>query len=172
MEEQVIEEDEGGEAALEPESGDQYRGNDSRAQEKEDIGKAEIEGAMREEQSQLGDVAGESEEEIQHEEPDPPTTAKACPAPTGIRFSDGVEEMVDIGSALKRGRGRPKKSKDAIPSVLKEMDPPDPHNGSVTDGGEGMCVDPGEKEAILEAGGPGLPGGGKGGQLASDSGGG
>ncbi len=31
-------------------------------------------------------------------------------------------------------------------------------------------MDPGEKEAILEAGGPGPPGGGKGGQLASDSG--
>ncbi len=43
---------------------------------------------------------------------------------------------------------------------------------SVTDGGEGGCVDPGEKEAILEARGPGLPGGGKGEQLASDSGGG
>jgi hypothetical protein len=45
----------------------------------------------------------------------------------------------------------------------------------VTDGVEGMCVDPGEMEAILKAGGvrwPGLLGGGKGGQLASDSGGG
>ncbi len=40
------------------------------------------------------------------------------------------------------------------------------------DGVEGMCVDPGEKGAILEAGGPGPPGGGKGRQLASDSGGG
>jgi hypothetical protein len=42
---------------------------------------------------------------------------------------------------------------------------------TVTDGGEGVCVDPGEKGAILEAGGPGPPGGGKGWQLASDSGG-
>jgi hypothetical protein len=33
-------------------------------------------------------------------------------------------------------------------------------------------VDPGEVGAILEVGGPGPPGGGKGGQLASDSGGG
>jgi hypothetical protein len=41
----------------------------------------------------------------------------------------------------------------------------------VTDSVEGVCVDPGEKGAILEAGGPGLPGGGKGWQLASDSGG-
>jgi hypothetical protein len=43
------------------------------------------------------------------------------------------------------------------------------------DGVEGMCVDPGEMEAILEAGGvrgPGPPEGGKSGQLASDSGGG
>ncbi len=40
---------------------------------------------------------------------------------------------------------------------------------------EGMCVDPGEMEAALQAGGargPGPPGGGKGGLLASDSGGG
>jgi hypothetical protein len=43
---------------------------------------------------------------------------------------------------------------------------------TVTDNVEGVCVDPGEKEAILEAGGPGPPGGEKGGQLASDSGGG
>ncbi len=42
----------------------------------------------------------------------------------------------------------------------------------VTDSTEGVCVDPGEMGAILEAGGPGPPGGGKCGQLASDSGGG
>jgi hypothetical protein len=42
---------------------------------------------------------------------------------------------------------------------------------SVTDSKEGVCVDPGEKGAILEAGGPGPPGGGKGWQLASESGG-
>ncbi len=49
------------------------------------------------------------------------------------------------------------------------------NKSGVTDNVEGMCVDPGEREAILEAGGvrgPSLPGGGKGGQLASDSGGG
>jgi hypothetical protein len=43
------------------------------------------------------------------------------------------------------------------------------------DGMEGMCVDPGEMEAVSEVGGgrgPGPPGGGKGGQLASYSGGG
>jgi hypothetical protein len=48
-------------------------------------------------------------------------------------------------------------------------------NIPVMDAVEEMCVDPGEREAILEAGGvrgPGPPGGGKGGQLASDSGGG
>ncbi len=42
---------------------------------------------------------------------------------------------------------------------------------TVTDSGERVCVDPGEKGAILEAGGPGPPGRGKGWQLASDSGG-
>jgi hypothetical protein len=45
----------------------------------------------------------------------------------------------------------------------------------VIDGVEEVCVDPMEMEAILEVGGvrgPGPPGRGKGGQLASDSGGG
>jgi hypothetical protein len=42
----------------------------------------------------------------------------------------------------------------------------------VSDGAERVCVDPGEMGAILGARGPGLPGRGKGGQLASDSGGG
>jgi hypothetical protein len=42
----------------------------------------------------------------------------------------------------------------------------------VTDSVGGICVDPGEKGAIVEAGGPDPPGGGKGGQLSSDSGGG
>ncbi len=41
----------------------------------------------------------------------------------------------------------------------------------VTDSGKGVCVDPGKKEAILEVGGPGPQGEGKGWQLASDSGG-
>jgi hypothetical protein len=58
---------------------------------------------------------------------------------------------------------------DILPFLLRSL------NVSVTDGVEGMCVDPGEMEAILEAGGvrgPSPPGGGKSGQLASDSGGG
>ncbi len=42
----------------------------------------------------------------------------------------------------------------------------------VTDGAEGVSVDPGEMGAILEARGPGPPRGGKGGQLVADSGGG
>ncbi len=42
----------------------------------------------------------------------------------------------------------------------------------VMDSGKEVCVDPGEKEAILEAREPGPPGGGIGRQLASDSGGG
>jgi hypothetical protein len=163
VEEQVIEEDEGGGEALEPEPRDQGKRGDSGAQEREENGIAEMEGAENEEQPQLGEFTGESEEGIQREEPDPPTIAKRCSAPTGIRFSEGEEEMVDIGTALKRGRGRPRK--------LKEMDLLDPHKGSVTDSGEGVCVDPGEKGTILEAGGPGPPRGGKGWQLASDSGG-
>ncbi len=40
----------------------------------------------------------------------------------------------------------------------------------VMDSGEGVCVYPGEKGAIMESGGSCLPGGGKGWQLAPDSG--
>jgi hypothetical protein len=58
----------------------------------------------------------------------------------------GGGEMVDVRGAVRRGRGRPRKS--------NEMDPLDPHKGSVTDSGKGVCVDPGEKGAILETGGP------------------
>jgi hypothetical protein len=39
------------------------------------------------------------------------------------------------------------------------------------DSGEGVCVDPGKRGAILLTGGPGPPGRGKGWQLAPDSGG-
>ncbi len=49
------------------------------------------------------------------------------------------------------------------------------HMPPVTDGERAECVDPEENGAILDAGGggaPGPPGGGKSGQLASDSGGG
>jgi hypothetical protein len=42
----------------------------------------------------------------------------------------------------------------------------------VTDGVEGVYVDPGENEAMLNARGPGPPGGEKGRHLALDSGGG
>ncbi len=42
----------------------------------------------------------------------------------------------------------------------------------ITDGAEGVCMDPGEIGAILEAGGPSPPGGRKGRQLVLDSGGG
>ncbi len=41
----------------------------------------------------------------------------------------------------------------------------------VTDNEGGVCVDPGERGAILENGGPGPPERGKGWQLAPDSGG-
>ncbi len=41
----------------------------------------------------------------------------------------------------------------------------------VTDSGKGVCEGPEEEGAILETGGPGPPGGGKGQQLVPDSGG-
>jgi hypothetical protein len=55
-------------------------------------------------------------------------------------------EMVDIRAKSKK-RGRPRK----IPNV----DPPDPHKGSVLYPGKGGCADPVNEGAILGQGGGG-----------------
>jgi hypothetical protein len=52
-------------------------------------------------------------------------------------------EMVDVGARPKR-RGRPRKT----PNV----DPPDPHKGSVLHPGKGECADPVNEDAILKVG--------------------
>ncbi len=57
-------------------------------------------------------------------------------------------EMVDIG-ARPRKRGRPRKT----PNV----DPPDPHRGSVLYPGKGECADPVNEDAILEGEGGASP---------------
>ncbi len=54
-------------------------------------------------------------------------------------------EMVNIGARPKK-RGRPRKD----PNV----DPPDPHKGSVLYPGKGVCADPVNGGAILGEGGP------------------
>jgi hypothetical protein len=54
-------------------------------------------------------------------------------------------EVVDLGARPKK-RGRPRKA----PNV----DPPDPHKGSVSDPEEGVCADPVDRVAILGRGGP------------------
>jgi hypothetical protein len=56
-------------------------------------------------------------------------------------------EVVDFGARPKK-RGRPRKA----PNV----DPPDPHKGSVLDPKEGVCADPVDRAAILGRGGPDL----------------
>jgi hypothetical protein len=55
-------------------------------------------------------------------------------------------EIVDIGARPKK-RGRPRKT----PNV----DPPDPHKGSVSDTGKGVCADPVNGGTILGKGGTG-----------------
>ncbi len=73
-------------------------------------------------------------------------------------------EMVDIGARPKK-RGRPRKT----PNV----DPPDPHKGSVLYPGKGECADPVNEGAILEGERGGEPQDRNGErQLASDTGGG
>jgi hypothetical protein len=122
-----------------------------------------MEGAVEAEQLEVEGPDKRLTEEVQHEEVDPLRDTRKCPLPTVVKFSGGEEEMMDVGAMLKRGRGRPKK--------LDKIDPLVPHKGSVADSGEGVCVDPGEKGAILETGGPGPSKKGKGQQLALDSGG-
>jgi hypothetical protein len=62
------------------------------------------------------------------------------------------EEIVDV-RAVKRKRGRPRKTPGT--------EPLDPRKGSVLDPGEGVCADPVERAAILEVKGPGPPAGGQ-----------
>jgi hypothetical protein len=72
-------------------------------------------------------------------------------------------DMVDIGIRPKK-RGRPRKTVD--------VDPPDPHKGSVLYPGKGNCADPVNEDAILKVDGGGRPQSQNGErQLASDSGG-
>jgi hypothetical protein len=57
-------------------------------------------------------------------------------------------QLMDIGAKSKK-RGRPRKT----PNV----DPPDPHKGSVLRPGKGECADPMDEDAILEKEGGGAP---------------
>jgi hypothetical protein len=169
VEEQTVEEDEGGEANPEPEAGGQY-GEDDGARWEENKDGSEAGETRVGKKLPPRETAGRPEEEVQCEEASSRPKEKTYPASPVVKFSDGLEEMVDVGVALKRGRGRPRKAGIESLPAQGGTDPPDPHKGSVTDGAEEVCVDPGEMGAILGAGGP--PGRGKGGQLASDSGGG
>ncbi len=71
------------------------------------------------------------------------------------------EEIVDV-RVKQRKRGRPRKT--------PETDPLDPRKGSVPDPGKGVCVDPVNRGAILEGGGPCPPGGNKERHLSPDKG--
>jgi hypothetical protein len=72
-------------------------------------------------------------------------------------------EMMDIGARPKK-RGRPRKAAN--------VDPPDPHKGSVLYPGKGNCADPVNEDAILKVDGGGGPQSqNRERQLASDSGG-
>ncbi len=55
-------------------------------------------------------------------------------------------EIMDIGARPKK-RGRPRK--------IPNMDPPDPHKGSVLYPGKGECADPVNEDTILEEEGGG-----------------
>jgi hypothetical protein len=85
-----------------------------------------------------------------------PRRAKKRYPPAVITVPEGKEEIRDVGVIPKRGRGRPKNP--------KEVNSPDPHKGSETDGREGVCAYPGKRDATFGTGGPAPPGKGGGGQ--------
>jgi hypothetical protein len=73
------------------------------------------------------------------------------------------EEIRDAGVAVKRRRETKKP---------KKANSPDPHKGSVLDYEEGVCADPGKRDATLGVGGPGPSEGDSEHQLITDRGGG
>ncbi len=152
VEEQVIEES-GENEALGPESRNQDEEVDDGVQKEEGV---EPLGTGGSNEGPVGDT--------QHKKAGPPKGARKCLPPADVTVPEEEEEIVDVGVIPKRGRGRPKRS--------KEVNSMDPHKGSVTDGREGVCVDPGKRDAILGKGGPAPPGKGEGQQLVPDSGGG
>jgi hypothetical protein len=169
VEEQVIEEDEGGGMDQGLEAGDSYAEENNETKHGEENEEETREAEDRKQQLPETGASKEVDDGSQEEEVDLQPQKELGPTPPGIQFSDGLEEILDVGAAVRRSRGRPKKA-----GVVgkEELVPLDPHKGSVTDSVEEVCVDPGEMGAILEAGGvggPGPPGGGKGGQLASYS---
>jgi hypothetical protein len=70
-------------------------------------------------------------------------------------------EMIDVRAGPKK-KGRPRK--------VPNMNPPDPHKGSVSYPGKGGCADPVNEDAILEGVGGRPPGRNRKRQLASDTG--
>jgi hypothetical protein len=160
----IIEEDEEKKKAPKSEPKSQNEGNNSGIQEEKKNETSGMEGAEEAKQLEVEGPEKGLTEEIQHKEVDPLRDARRYPLPAVVKFSEGEEEMMDVGAVPKRGRGRSWKPD-------KTDHPLDPHKGSVADSGEGVCVDPGEKGAILETGGFGPSEMGKGQQLAPDSGG-
>jgi hypothetical protein len=87
---------------------------------------------------------------------------KVIPTAPNVQYSDAKESIMDVGQAVVRGRGRPRKERVTGEGEKVEPVPPGPSNGGVTDKGTKMCVDPRGSGAILRAGengGPSLPGG-------------
>jgi hypothetical protein len=100
--------------------------------------------------------------EVQEEETASEAKKEAIPMAPDIQYSDGIDAIMDVGKAVKKSRGRPRKPEIAGGRGQEEPVPPGPSKGSVTDKGTKRCVDPRGNEAILNVGGgegPGPPGG-------------
>jgi hypothetical protein len=111
VEEQVIEEDEGGEVDQEFEARDGYGEEDNETQQGESNDKEETQ--KTEDKKQLSpetETDKEAESGTQDEEADLQLQKELGRTSPGVQFSDRLEEIVDVGAALRRGRGRPKKA--------------------------------------------------------------
>jgi hypothetical protein len=102
VEEQVIEEDEGGKVSQELEAESQYGEENEGAQQGEDGDGNEAGETRVGDQLTLEKTVRESEEKDQEEEAGPQLSKEPDPATPGVRFLDGLEEMVDVGAAPSR----------------------------------------------------------------------
>ncbi len=86
----------------------------------------------------------------------PASTSKA----PNVLYQNGAETMVDVGQAMRKGRGQPRKEETAGTKISGRAG-----KGSVTDKETRVCVDPGGNEVTMnmgEGGGSSPPRGGGG----------
>ncbi len=132
-----------------------------------------LEPESKDEQPARAEAKVDAGAEAQEEETATGEERGAVPKVPEILHQDGVEAIMDIGQAARKGRGRPRKTEAVGAKELEEPIPSGLSKGSVTDIGARVCVDPEGNGAIMNVGGEGglgLPGVGRDEQLVPGSG--